>query len=180
MKLRLALVFSMAPLFAGAEIYKSVDSEGNVVFSDQPTPGAKQILEHLTPTYVPLPLPQAEAATPSVAPAVASYYTALRIRKPTAGETLREPSGALTIELEVIPSLKTQEGHLLVVAVDGNNLASHDNATQLTLSNLAPGAHTLKAQIMDAAGQVQFSSDSITFQMQRAAAEEPANPPSVR
>jgi len=180
MKLRLALVFSLVPLLAGAEIYKSVDSEGNVVFSDQPTPGAKQFLEHLTPTYVPLPLPQAEAATPSVVPTVASYYTALRIRKPTAGETLREPGGVLTIELEVVPSLKSQEGHILVVAVDRNNLASHDNAAQVTLSNLAPGAHTLKAQIMDAAGQVQISSDSITFQMQRAAAEEPANPPSVR
>lgn len=180
MKLRLALVFSLVPLFAGAEIYKSFDSEGNVVFSDQPTPGAKQILEHLTPTYVPPPLPQTEAATPSVTPTAASYYTALRIRKPTAGETLREPGGALTIELEVAPPLKSQEGHLLVVAVDGNNLASHDNATQLTLSNLAPGAHTLKAQIMDAAGQVQFSSGSITFHMQRAADKEPANLPSVR
>jgi hypothetical protein len=161
----------LVPLHAGAEIYKSVDSEGNVVFSDQPTPGAKKILEQLTPTYVPTPLPQAAITTP----VVASYYTVLRIRKPAAGETLRDAAGALTIDLEVVPSLNSLEGHILVVAVDGNNLASHDGTTQLTISNLAPGTHTLKAQIMDAAGQVQFSSDSVTFHMQR-----PANPSSTR
>ncbi len=184
MKIRLALVLSLIPLFAAAEIYKSVDSEGNVVFSDQPTPGAKKILQQLTPTYAPPPLPQAETTALSVAPTVASYYTALRIRKPAPGETLRDVTGALIIDLEVVPPLKIQEGHLLVVAVDGNNLASHDNATQLTISNLAPGAHTLKAQIMDASGQVQFSSGSITFHMQRtagaASAKEPVNPPSAR
>lgn len=172
MKTRLAMVSLLVPLLAGAEIYKSVDSDGNVVFSDQPTPGAKKILEQFTPTYVPAPLPQAATTTP--APVAASYYTALRIRKPAAGETLRDATGALTIDLEVVPPLKSQAGHILVVAVDGNNLASHDGTTQLTISNLAPGTHTLKAQIMDATGQVQFSSDSVTFHMQR-----PANPPSA-
>jgi len=177
MKIRLALVVSLVPLIAAAEIYKSVDSEGNVVFSDQPTPGAKIILQELTPTYAPPPLPQAETN----APAIASYYTALRIRKPAPGETVRDATGALTIDLEVVPPLKIQEGHLLTVAVDGKNLTSHDNTTQLTISNLASGAHTLKAQITDAAGQVQYSSGSITFHMQRnPSVKEPANAPSGR
>ena len=181
MKIRLALVITLVPLLAGADIYKSVDSDGNVVFSDQPTPGAKKITEQLTPTYVPPPLPPVETTAPSPTPPAAGYYTAIRIRKPKPGETLRDATGALTIDLEVVPPLKVKEGHILVVAVDGNNLASHDNTSQLTISNLAPGAHTLKARIMDATGQVQFSSDSITFHMQRTAGapsvKEPASPP---
>ncbi len=181
MKIRLALAVILVPLCAGADIYKSVDSDGHVVFSDQHTPGAKKIIEQLTPTYPPSSLPQAETAARSPAPIIANYYTAIRIIKPTPGETLRDATGALTADLEIVPPLKVKEGHVLVVSVDGNNLASHDNATQITISNLAPGVHTLKAQIMDATGQVQFSSDSVTFFMQRAAGappslKEPANP----
>jgi hypothetical protein len=169
MKTSLVLVFCLVPILAAAEIYKSVDNEGNVLFSDKPTPGAKKIPEQLTPTYSPSPpaLPKIDTAAPSSVTAVIDYYTALRILKPAPGETVREPSGALTIELKVTPPLKNQQGHMLVIAVDGNNLSSHDNATQIALSNLSNGTHTRKAQIMDATGQVQFSSDSITFVMQR-------------
>lgn len=169
MNIALAMVICLLPLGAAAEIYKSVDSEGNVVFSDQPTPSAKKIPEHLTPTYSPATLP---ATTP---PHAASYYTALRILKPVPGEQLRDAAGILSVDLEAVPPLKIQEGHSLVVAVDGNNLAGHDGTTQLTISNLAPGAHTLKAQIRDATGQVLFSSGVITFHMQRPAGNPGVN-----
>jgi hypothetical protein len=180
MKIRLVLVIALVPLCAGADIYKSVDSDGNVAFSDKPTPGAKKIIEQLTPTYPVPSLPRAEAAAQSPTPVIANYYTAIRILKPTPGETLRDATGSLTADLEIVPPLKVKEGHILVVSVDGNNLASHDNATQLTISNLAPGTHTLKAQIMDATGQVQFSSESVTFHMQRTSSASSANPPPAR
>ncbi len=173
MRLFLAVVLCLVPLFVSADIYKSVDSEGNVVFSDKPTPGAKKIPERLAPTYTPAPLPKAAAATSHID----GYYTALRFRKPASGTTVRDPNGALTIDLEVVPALKIQEGHVLVIAVDGNNLISHNSAAAFTISNLAPGPHTLKAQVIDATGEVRFSSDRITFTMQRTADQRDAKMP---
>ncbi len=165
MRILLALILSLAPLFAGADIYRSVDGEGNVVFSDKPGPGAKRIPEQFTPTYQSLPLPRSETGAPSVD----SYYTALRFRKPAAGATVRESNDVLTIQLEIVPPLKSRVGHMLVVTVDGNNLSIHNDAGPFTISDLQPGSHTLKAQVIDAAGQVQVSSDIITVTLQRAA-----------
>ena len=157
----------LVPLLASAEIYKSTDADGNVVFSDIPNPGAKKITLPPPTTYTPAPLPT--SGTTASKP-VAAEYTGLRIIKPSAGETIRDNTGAVSIEIEVIPSLNVQAGHKLVVELDGKNLSSNENATQISVSNMERGAHTVKALIMNAAGQVQTSSESTTFYMKRESA----------
>lgn len=154
----------LIPLLASAEIYKSIDADGNPVFSDTPKPGATKITLPPPATYTPVPLPT--TGTTANKPAAANYTT-LRISKPSPGETIRDNTGAAVIGIEVVPGLNLQAGHKLVVELDGNNLSSNDNATQISVSNLDRGTHTVKALIMDAAGQVQISSESITFYMKR-------------
>ncbi len=181
MKSHLAWIIALVPLHAGADIYKSFDSSGQVMYSDTPTRGAEKIPEQLTPTQLPPSSPEAGNTAPATATTGTGYYTVFQIRNPTSGETVRDAGGALNIDIDVVPSLDFQEGHILIVTVDGKSITSHDNGTQLTLSNLAPGPHILKAQIMDGTGQTLVGTKSLTFYMRRApgtagAIEPPAHP----
>lgn len=165
-RLLLAL-FCLVPLLAGADIYKSTDADGNVVFSDTPRPGAKKIVLPPTPVYsFPTPAPAAGAPS-SGASAANAHYSQLRIVRPAPGETVRDNTGAVDVSVALTPPLNTQAGHKLLVALDGNTLTQQENATQIKLSNLDRGVHTLKATVLDANGQVQISSQSLTFYMKR-------------
>lgn len=164
-RLLLALLY-LLPLLAAADIYKSTDAEGNVVFSDTPRPGAKKIILPPTPVYnFPTPAPSVNA--PSSKATANAYYTLLRIVRPAPGETVRDNTGAVDVSVELTPPLNVQAGHKLIVALDGNTLTQQENATQIKLSNLDRGVHTLKATVLDASGQVQISSQSLTFYMKR-------------
>ncbi|MHB8471480.1 MAG: DUF4124 domain-containing protein [Gammaproteobacteria bacterium] len=166
MNRRLLLLLCLLPLLASAEIYKSIDADGNVVFSDTPRPGAKKIILPPTPVYNLGTPPQSATSVARKATANA-YYTLLRIVQPAAGETVRDNTGAVAVSVGLTPPLNVQAGHKLIVALDGNTLSQQDNATQIKLSNLDRGVHTLKATVLDATGQVQISSQSLTFYMKR-------------
>ena len=70
-----ALLIPIAP--RAAEVYKSVDADGNVVFSQQPPKDSKA--EVVTPRYAKQPVPAAATPTPaggSAAPAAPVVLTA--------------------------------------------------------------------------------------------------------
>lgn len=162
----LLALLCLLPLLAGADIYKSTDAEGNVVFSDTPSPGAKKIILSPAPVYN-VPAPASPAHAPSSKATANAYYTLLRIVRPAPGETVRDNSGAVDVSVALTPPLNVQAGHKLIVALDGNELTQQENATQIKLSNLDRGVHTLKATVLDASGQAQISSQSLTFYVKR-------------
>jgi hypothetical protein len=65
-------ILSLLPLAAVADVYRSVDAQGHVLYSDTPTPGAERIrssgTDHLigaaTPTPAARPAPAAKANPP--------------------------------------------------------------------------------------------------------------------
>ena len=158
------LVLSGVPLLASAAIYKWVDADGTVHFSDTPREGAEEV--HVAPpqTYS---APRFAPITPRPAePEAPAAYERFELLAPADDAALRENTGAITLSFAVDPPLKTGAGHRLVVLLDGKPVSESKSAT-LTLENVDRGTHSLQGQIVDARGTVLISSPSIMVHLLR-------------
>lgn len=163
------------PLTAAAAIYKWVDADGTVHFSDTPRDGAEEV--HVAPpqTYEPGDLP---AFTPRPEPPTpVPAYTRFELTSPADDSTIRDNTGAITVTFAVEPELKAEQGHRLVVLLDGQG---HDpvQATSVTLENVDRGTHSLQGQIIDADGNAVISSQSIQVHLHRQSLQMPLRKPS--
>jgi len=169
----LALTLQAAPASA-AQIYKTVDKDGNVVFTDVP-PGDKTDTVKLEKynSYEPVTTPQpastattttAEADTEETAPETA--YELVSIASPAYDEAIRQNAGMVTVAVNTTPQLDTAAGHKLQILLDGVVKAEGSSAS-LLLENVDRGTHELRAQITDADGQVLAQSAASTFHLLR-------------
>ena len=171
--LLLALIACLTGSPALAAIYKTVDEEGNVVFTDVPPKDQSKAIEiDAGNTYQPAPLPAANTPAPAAADEAETEeeltvnYESLQITAPADDEALRENAGNVTISVSANPSLDIEQGHAVQILVDGTPSTSAA-ATSLSLTNVDRGTHSLVAQILDADGQVLISSSPVTFHMLR-------------
>ena len=154
---------------AHAELYKKVDEQGNVTYSDVPSGKAKPVqLPGLTTYGTPAQHKQ-PFKTPADATKVAVNYTALALVSPANEDTLRDSSGAVIVKVTLAPPLVTQAGHKLVVVLDKKPVAEAQ-ATEVSLKDVERGTHTLKVQITDAKGLLLKESTEVTFQLHRGSA----------
>lgn len=160
-------------LSATAEIYKSVDESGNVVFSDRPADADAVPVELQQPTtYTPRKLPttrgqtapEEEAETPKPA---ASSYTRVEIVSPEQDETIRDNTGQVAVSIALQPRLRP--GHSLTLVMDGAVLVENLKTTSLPMSNIDRGSHELRVLVMDDQGREVGSSEPVTFHLHRAA-----------
>lgn len=164
----LLLLVLLLPIAAGAKtIYKYYDADGNVVFTDQPMPGAEkvnlpepQVVSNPNrTTYAPsLPLMPAAPAS-DVAP-----YSQFKIKAPAKDETFRNQEDVL-VSLSIMPRLRS--GDKVQLTLDGAPVGKPKPSPQFALPNVERGSHTLQAHIIDANGKTVMSSDTITFHMHK-------------
>ena len=154
----------LMPPYTQAAIYKIVDEEGNVHYSDQPSPGAKEV--DLPPPSVYTP-PKMTNPTRSVVEQKDSrtVYQGLRILTPKNDEAIRSNNGDLSVRLEVKPRLKRRQGHRLVLLLDGKPVEVKGTSHQF--NNLDRGTHTLSARVEDRNGSILIEADPITFHLLR-------------
>lgn len=180
----LLLTLLAVPLSVAAAVYKSIGPDGQVIYSDQPQPGARAVD---LPALPPAPPPAASTtqAAPNFAPAASGQdkaafkgYSTFALVKPTPDETVRENSGVVDVEMTLDPALNTEEGHKITVLLDGKPALEGLTAAQGKLENVERGAHTVQAQVSDAAGKILISSAAVTFNMKResSALRNPNNP----
>ena len=156
-----------------AAIYKIVDEEGNVHYSDQPAPGAEKVdlppPTVYTPPKLPAPSPpkKEEAPTP--------VYESLRILSPKPDEAIRSNNGDLTVKWEVRPQLKRRQGHRLVLLLDGKETQVSGRSHRFR--NVDRGTHTLAARVLDRKGEVLVEAEPVTFHLLRNSII--TNPPAV-
>lgn len=183
-----ALLLS-AQATAGTTIYKTVDENGNVVFTDTP-PRVDGPSETIS-----LPAPNsfdpAEAGTeassrqlwivdPDAEDEISgTFYAGLTIATPVDDENIRENAGNVTVSVDLEPP-NLQPGHRIRLLLDGTPTGGTNTTGSFALTNVDRGTHSLKAEIVDDAGQVVFTGPSSTFHLQRYsvlnAPARPANP----
>lgn len=158
----LLLPLFLLPWVCSAEIFKSVDADGNVVYTDAPDSRAK---EFIPPSMNAIPMPKPEPAKEVEKKAEPAGYTSLKVTSPTAEQVIRSNPGILNIQLLSKPKLKTD--HFYSVFVDGHMVVRKSNRASIQIPDINRGEHKVYAVVRDAKGKVLKKSNSVTFHMKR-------------
>jgi hypothetical protein len=159
----LSLALCLSSLVSAQTVYRSVDKDGNPVFSDTPTEGAEEIILKEVPTIKSTSVPITSQPEKSQDTKIITY-TALKVTSPSNDEVIRENSGDVNIVVELQPDL--MEGHKLTLYLDSKEY-SDSTSPVFNLTNVDRGTHQLRVAVRDANGKILLSSTSITFHLQR-------------
>lgn len=159
----LLLLLLLTPLAASAVIYKSIDSEGNVVFGDQPSPNA-EVIPTPSPNTVHLEKPRPEEQKPE---AKTASYSRLTITSPAPNETIRSNPGILDIQLQLTPKLDIKAGHSINILVDGYVLIRRSTNLSAQIPDINRGTHRIQAVVSNKEGTSLIKSAEVSFFMHR-------------
>ncbi|MBK1722084.1 DUF4124 domain-containing protein [Thiocystis violacea] len=157
---------------ASAEIYRWVDQDGRVQFSDRWIQGS----ERLTDKKKAAEQPKAESLPPepdSPDEPFLGPYDSLEIVAPAANAILTQDNAGVPISLMVDPPLI--EGHQMSVLLDEAALPVQNMATQFKLTGAALGSHRLQIRVKGAGGRVVAQSAPRSFHI-----EKPKEPGQLR
>jgi hypothetical protein len=169
----LLLLFAAGSAFA-TKMYKWVDAQGVVHYSDTPQPGATEIEIHTAQTYRAPAVRggvSGSAGAPA-APSAASGYVSCRISDPGPEQSYFSPD-VIAIAVSLSPAL--QAGDQVVVTVDGAPLPiSASLEYQITQPDRGP--HTVSASVRNGEGKTVCTAPSVTFSVQRPSLLSPSSP----
>jgi hypothetical protein len=165
--LTLSLVSGVA---MAATVYKWVDAQGVVHYSDQPHPEAQQI--DVQPKNLVSTPPVANTSTTQPANAAAATRYQCELIRPENDEVFLNTSTVST-RLKLDPQLVA--GDQIAVAVDGKRLTNQPTtSTEFLLSNMERGTHTLMMVVYDRTGQKQLcTTPTITFHVRQPSVQAP-------
>lgn len=157
----LLLITLCSPALAG--VYKRVDDQGNVEYTDLPqTAKEKSIPLPASTTYSSTPVDSGTQTSGPAAPPIS--YESIVITQPKDDEAVRENAGILEVKITCTPELRPD--HQFAVLIDGKKMKEGRSNT-LQVNDVERGSHTLLAEIVDADGKILASSHVVTFHMQR-------------
>ena len=150
-------------------VYKIVKADGSTVYSDIPSDGAEPVnLSSMNTIVVPALNNAASQTTTPINPVkklrTKEQYLVF-IRFPVAEQTLRDNSGTVTINAEVVPK---RSGKFQLV-ID-NQIVQTQLKSKFQLKNVNRGAHTIQINFLDNSGKILASSKQQTFYLQKASA----------
>ncbi|HEX4151301.1 MAG TPA: DUF4124 domain-containing protein [Steroidobacteraceae bacterium] len=150
-----------------AVVYRWIDADGVVHYSDQPVPGAEKIitatgtgngiLNQTPPGTAPADQPRKPT---SLGSAVVS------ITSPAQGQTF---SGAevMAAHLSIEPEVSPEHPMSISWTLNGATVGEADGATSFTLPDLPRGTYTLAATVTDPQTGESKSADPVTFNVLR-------------
>lgn len=158
----------------GEEIYKTVDKDGNVVFSDQPAGKAEPVRVGRTNAMQP---PAATSKPAGSAPAgeAGPVYDSVEITSPADGGTVTNPSGNILVRFTLAPPLRQGDSTRLLVDGMPGGIPADGGLLAPTTSR---GEHRLEVQVLDAAGTVLATSAPVHVTVFRnPIRDKPGRPP---
>jgi len=169
---------------AHADIYKTIDANGNVTYSDKPiNQDSTQISipkTNSSPASAATSTPAPENNSGTTAPVVGTdankntkqAYTTFSFASPLDQDSIQNQP-ILNVKMNVQPSL--QEGDLIQVNVDGAAMEAPKHQTSFDFTIPYRGTHTLSATLFDKDMQVLKKSNSITIYVHQAHLGSPAS-----
>jgi len=168
--LLLIAVGLLAATAYATDVYRWVDDQGQVHFSDRPLEGGERVEIR----------PQGKLGTPEFEPrrsrsaAVeesedsdeAFRYRSLEILSPSQEEVLWNIEGQLDVSMQLEPRLR--QGHSVELLLDGEPVEQlRPGSMQVRLSEVYRGVHVLRASVRDQNGQLLIESQPRTFAVQQ-------------
>jgi hypothetical protein len=167
MRIACLLVCLLATL-AQAEVYKSINEDGEVVYSDRPGENAERLRMPALPTYTPQPVRSTSRISNTERTLQPEAYDSFEIASPADDSTIRNNIGSLEITTLISPALMVPLGHSIQFYIDGNAHGAASDATTLSLTNVDRGSHQLSASVLDANDRVLISTPPVTVHLKRA------------
>jgi len=161
---------------AASEIYRTTDPDGNVVFTDDPpTEGAEPVeLDPLT-TVEPVQGDPDGAVTGSSRRAEeepdrpSNGISGIAIAYPENEKGIRHNGGNVPFEVALEPEGATlPRGHQVEIILDGE-VRGRAASTEVTVSTVERGPHTVRARVIDNAGETRYESEPVKFYLLRKA-----------
>ena len=185
MKRFIILLLAFWPLIGMADVYKWVDDEGRVHFSDRPDadsnatrmPGFQTGSPSVDKPASPEPVPAAPGDTPGVykfpelfgdGPAQQGVNYSIRITTPLQDATVRDNQGIIPVAFTTSPM--PEEDFSYQMFLDGMPWYEPFFSQQVYLSNVDRGTHTIQVKLMNAEGAVVETSNTVTIHLHRASA----------
>ncbi|MDQ7075865.1 MAG: DUF4124 domain-containing protein [Gammaproteobacteria bacterium] len=168
MKTHLTLLLLLLSFNGQAALYKSIDANGQVTYSDRPSlktdkplllpsQNIMQSINSKTPN-------EADKTDKTDTSSQNKNYQSLQILSPKNDSTLRSNNGEISLILQLEPKLQTQ--HQIRILLDGKEVKlSHSLIT--AVPNVSRGQHSLSAQVIDADQHILISSPAHTLHLQR-------------
>lgn len=162
-----ALILALAASSAlAATVYRHVDENGNVTFSDEPIKGGDTV--DIKPvTTVTLPKPQVVERTDKLREEVqreGAVYDRVAITSPEDGQAFQSGSGDVRFEVSSTPGL--QKGHKYEVTIDGQPVGQSTSGS-IVANNVYRGTHQANVSIVDANGVQVKTGTPISFTVHR-------------
>ena len=175
-----ALTFTLLSLVCSAAlaatVYKWVDENGVVHYSDQPHPNAEKLQVHAAQSYKPSAVDTAAAGGGGggASAAAPAPYRGCAIMQPQDGQTYANVD-SLTVSVQTDPQL--HQGDKVYVMIDGQAVnGGAPTGSQFVLSPVDRGTHTAQAQVKDAGGAIQCQTPTVTFEVHQNSIQNPNNP----
>jgi len=150
----LLLALLLAPLATMAQIYRTTDEQGNVVFTDTPPPeGAAREeveLQQMNTTPPPEPRPDLAPSEKAQEEDTGKVKYGIAITVPANETTIPMGPGNFSVSAVVRPSLGAD--HRLQLYMDGAPWGEPQSAPAWALTNVFRGAHDVTIAVMDSEG----------------------------
>ncbi|WP_257275004.1 MULTISPECIES: DUF4124 domain-containing protein [unclassified Endozoicomonas] len=157
-----------------SEIYRTVDKNGNVTFTDSPGANKKAEPVQLTPiTSIPPTQTTGHSTIKVLDDHKEDIYPVFTITRPANDSTVRD-NGNFTVEVSLEPRLAS--GHSLSLSIDGVQQGKPQRKTQFKLKNVDRGTHQLSVAILDRNGKTLKTANS-TVHVQRTVFRPPVPVP---
>lgn len=174
MHMKRLLIILLLAGSAHAEVYKSINADGEVVYSDTRTEGAETVKLPELPTYTPPPVtPSTSSAEESVEKAA---YEDFVFVKPEDDATIRNNQGIINAELKLTPALRSRSKHRIQFYLDGEAYGEPVSSIRTIMSNVDRGEHSLSASVLDASGDDLISADPVIVHLHRQTINNPSRP----
>ncbi len=147
-----------------ADVYRTYDKYGNVIFTDKPSADAEKIKIDKVQTVSPPPVADFEYTPPKKSKKTS--YTKLEILEPKNDQVFTDGAGDVTVSVLVQPELNTEQGDYLVLTLDGKK-QTNSGSTSFSFNNLDRGTHTTKVAVVNEDGKSLKSSAAISFTIKR-------------
>lgn len=154
---------------AGAATYKWVDKDGNTHYSDTPVEGAEPVkLPEPTTFDAPQPQPRAARSPRNGEPVETETpegYSAFEFISPKQDQVFWATGGKVPVQLDLEPGLR--QGHGINLYFNGKLLEESLSGLGTTLTEAFRGAHTVRAVVVNQAGEEIASAGPITFHVKQ-------------
>jgi hypothetical protein len=160
---------------SAAEVFRWVDDDGQINYSDRPHEGAEAIDLQAAQTFSAPTIERSQSKVDAPEEEEASKYSRLRITNPADGQADWDIPGNVNVTLSLRPKLQRQ--HSVTLYMDGQSVGS-SSSEDLTfnLTGVLRGTHTLRAAVQNSAGKDLIDSSTVSFTVHKTSILNPNNP----